>query len=62
MDTNSKSFEQLVREEAYRIWEWRTSFNPPFPGDDISDWEEAKDNLEEERRVGLITNRIGKYY
>lgn len=56
-----KTFEQLVKEEAYRIYEWRTFFNPPWPGDDVTDWFEAKENIEEERRTKLITNRIGNY-
>ena len=56
---------QEIAEEAYRIYLWRTIFNPPFPGDDITDWHEAEENLKE-RQAAVICkiseqDRIGKY-
>ena len=57
--------DEEIRIEAYRIYEWRTFFNPPFPGNDVTDWFEAKDNIEEERKIKLLnipTSRIEKYF
>jgi hypothetical protein len=62
MDTN-KTFEDLVREEAHRIYEWRTFFSPPFPGDDVTDWLEAEENIREEQEakaLGISTTTVNR--
>ena len=60
------TFEDLVREEAYRIYQWRTFFSPPFPGDDKTDWFEAEANIREKQVAEKISispyNRLSKYF
>jgi len=54
--------EDLIRQEAFRIYEWRMQWTPCWPGDDKTDWEEAEDNIQEERMQRLgIHNRLERY-
>ena len=64
-----KTFEDLVREEAYRIWKWRKSswiFDYGRIGDAQGDWYQAEKIVETRRRaetVGISSyNRLERYF
>ena len=59
MNDNDKTFEDLVREEAYAIWQVRMKYG--IPGEAQRDWVEAEDKIRHRNVEDILSNRIKDY-